>query len=53
MAARLCQSASPDTIVISKMRAELMPDRAKVIDLGPRTLKRFAPSAPVFEAGWR
>ncbi|MBJ6124781.1 nickel-binding protein [Microvirga splendida] len=53
MAARLCQSAEPETIVVSEAVSGLMPDRAQFVDLGHRDLKGFARPVAAFEVAWR
>jgi class 3 adenylate cyclase len=53
MAARLCQSADPDSIVVSEAVSELMADRFQVTCLGQRNLKGFARPVGVFEVNWR
>lgn len=53
MAARLCQNAEPDSIVVSQAVSELVPDRFQVIRLGQRNLKGFAQPIEMFEVGWR
>jgi class 3 adenylate cyclase len=53
MAARLCQQAEPEMIVVSKTICSLLPDRVKRVDLGPRTLKGFADPVSVYEVSWR
>ena len=53
MAARLCQSAEPDTIVVSSIISSLMPDRSRLASLGPKTLKGFAQPVEAFEVTWR
>jgi class 3 adenylate cyclase len=53
MAARLCQSAEPDAIVVSEALSGLVPDRSRLVDLGPKTLKGFAQPVEAFEVAWR
>lgn len=53
IAARLCQQAEPEMIVVSKAICSLLPDRMKLVDLGPRTLKGFADPVPAYEVPWR
>jgi class 3 adenylate cyclase len=53
MAARLCQCAEPETIVVSAAVSELLSDRILLIGLGSRALKGFAQPVPVFEVVWR
>jgi len=52
MAARLCQCAEPDTILVSQAVSEFLPNRSQLVDLGPKTLKGFAQPVPVFEVRW-
>ncbi|MEZ0169848.1 nickel-binding protein [Microvirga sp. TS319] len=53
MAARLCQCAYPDGIVVSETVSGLLSDRLPVAALGPQALKGFAQPVPVFEVEWR
>jgi class 3 adenylate cyclase len=53
MAARLCQSADPDTIVVSEVVRSLVSDRFDLVDLGGRSLKGFADPVRAFEVPWR
>lgn len=53
MAARLCQSAEPDTIVVSKAVFELLQNRAQLVNLGQKALKGFAQPVVAFEVTWR
>jgi class 3 adenylate cyclase len=53
MAARLCQSAEPDTIVVSEVVLGLVPDRFEFTNLGCRPLKGFALPVNAFEVAWR
>ncbi|KLK93746.1 cyclase [Microvirga vignae] len=53
MAARLCQSAEPDTIVVSEVVSGLLPDRVKLMNLGQKALKGFARPVAAFEVAWR
>lgn len=53
MAARLCQSAEPDTIVVSEALCGLVSDRARLVDLGSRTLKGFAQPVEAYAVAWR
>ena len=53
MAARLCQSAEPDTIVVSAAIRGLLPDRSRLAGLGRRSLKGFAQPVDAFEVAWR
>jgi class 3 adenylate cyclase len=53
MAARLCQNAEPDTIVVSKTLSSLVPDRARLTNLGSRNLKGFGRPVEMFAVNWR
>ncbi len=53
MAARLCQSAEPDTIVVSEAISGLVRDRFALADLGCLSLKGFAKPAEAFAVSWR
>jgi class 3 adenylate cyclase len=53
MAARLCQSAEPDAIVVSQALSGLLADRFRFVDLGSRSLKGFARPVEAFEVAWR
>ena len=53
MAARLCQHAEPDTIVVSQAVRGLVSDRFRLVDLGCRTLKGFAQPVGLFAVDWR
>jgi class 3 adenylate cyclase len=53
MAARLCQSAAPDTIVVSEAVSGLVSNRFHLVGLGNRTLKGFAQPVEAFEVNWR
>jgi class 3 adenylate cyclase len=53
MAARLCQSAEPDTIVVSEILGGLVPDRAHLVSLGPKALKGFAQPVEAYAVAWR
>ncbi|WP_262296672.1 nickel-binding protein [Microvirga sesbaniae] len=53
MAARLCQSAEPDTIVVSGAVTGSLPTRLRLVDLGSRSLKGFAQPVAAYEVAWR
>ena len=53
MAARLCQSAEPEVIVVSEAVSEFLPGRIQLVDLGQRALKGFAQPVAAFEVAWR
>jgi class 3 adenylate cyclase len=53
MAARLCQSAEPDTIVVSAILGGLVPDRSHLVSLGPKALKGFAQPVEAYAVAWR
>lgn len=52
-AARLCQCAEPDAIVVSEAVSALLPDRFRLINLGCRDVKGFAQPVAAFEVSWR
>ncbi len=52
MAARLCQIADPDTIVVSEAVRALLPERVEATGLGPRHLKGFAEPVALYEVRW-
>jgi class 3 adenylate cyclase len=51
-AARLCQDAGPDTIVVSAAVSELVFDRFPLVSLGHKALKGFARPIEAFEVNW-
>jgi class 3 adenylate cyclase len=53
MAARLCQNAEPESIVVSEAVSELMSDRFQMTRIGHRNLKGFAQPVEMFEVNWR
>lgn len=53
MAARLCQSAEPDTIVVSETISSLVAPRFSFVDLGSRNLKGFGQPVEAFAVHWR
>ena len=52
-AARLCQHAEPDTIVVSGAVSELLSDRRPLVPLGRKALKGFVHPVEAFEVRWR
>ena len=52
-AARLCQSAEPDTIVVSGALRGLLPEPSRLTGLGRRSLKGFAEPVDAYEVVWR
>ncbi|MCG7391844.1 DUF4242 domain-containing protein [Microvirga sp. ACRRW] len=52
MAARLCQSAEPKTIVVSEAVSAFLSGRITCVNLGQRTLKGFARPVGAFEVTW-
>jgi class 3 adenylate cyclase len=52
-AARLCQSAEPDTIVVSETITSLVAPRFSFVDLGSRTVKGFTHPVEAFAVNWR
>jgi class 3 adenylate cyclase len=53
MAARLCQSAEPDTIVVSGAVTGSLPGRFSLVDLGSRNVKGFGRPVEAFAVSWR
>jgi class 3 adenylate cyclase len=53
MAARLCQHADPDTIVVSEAVCHLVSNRFELEDLGCHPLKGFSDPIRLFGVGWR
>lgn len=53
MAARLCQSAEPDTILVSEAVSGALPGRFSLVDLGSRNLKGFGRPVETFAVNWR
>jgi len=53
MAARLCQSAEPESIFISKAVRDGIHDRFDIRDIGSRHLKGFADPVLLYEVQWR
>jgi class 3 adenylate cyclase len=53
MAARICQEAAPDSILVSADLRSLLPDRFALSEIGPRRLKGFAEPAVLHEVAWR
>jgi class 3 adenylate cyclase len=53
MTARLCQSAEPESIVVSGTVSGLMSDRFQITHLGHRSLKGFERPVETFEVNWR
>lgn len=53
MAARLCQSAEPDTIVVSGTITGLVAPRFSFVDLGSRSVKGFTHPVEAFAVNWR
>jgi len=53
MAARLCQDAAPESVLISETVRRVLGDAARVIAAGTRTFKGFSEPAPVYEVAWR
>lgn len=52
-AARLCQTAEPDTIVVSGAVSELVSDRFPLVPIGRKALKGFVRPVEAFEVNWR
>ena len=53
IAARLCQAAEPEAILVSGDVRDALPDGAALRELGPRTLKGFARPIPIYEVQCR
>ena len=53
MAARICQAAEPDAILVSTTVKDLLADGFELKDLGDRTLKGFMEPVRLYEVGWR
>lgn len=53
LAARLCQLARPDGILVSSAVQARIADRDQVLSVGPRQLKGFPGPVDVFEIEWR
>jgi len=53
MAARLCQAAQPDAIIVSEAVRDLVRDRFELTALPPRILKGFAAPVPLYALPWR
>jgi class 3 adenylate cyclase len=53
LAARLCQAADPDAILVSGATRELVGKSFKAVELPPRTLKGFSAPVPLFALEWR
>ncbi|WP_262029452.1 nickel-binding protein [Microvirga sp. Mcv34] len=52
-AARLCQSAEPDSIVVSEIITTLVAPRFSFVDLGSRVVKGFTEPMEAFAVNWR
>jgi len=52
-AARLCQSAEPDSIVVSEIITTLAAPRFSFVDLGSRIVKGFTQPVEAFAVNWR
>ena len=52
-AARICQGATPEGIVVSEAVRTRIPARHKVTQLGARMLKGFGEAVPLYEVAWR
>lgn len=53
MAARLCQAADPDVILVSGAVHEMVRGNFKAVELPPRVLKGFAEPVLLFALEWR
>jgi class 3 adenylate cyclase len=52
-AARICQDATPEAIVITEAVQSRLGPRVSLTRLGPRLLKGFAAAVPLYEVAWR
>lgn len=52
-AARICQGAMPEGIVVSEAVRTRMAGRLEVTQLGARALKGFSEAVPLYEVAWR
>jgi len=52
-AARICQEATPEAIVISEAVQRRLGPRVPLVQLGPRMLKGFAAAMPLYEVAWQ
>jgi len=52
-AARICQGATPEGIVVSEAVRTRIPARHEVTQLGARMLKGFGEAVPLYEVAWR
>ncbi len=53
MAARLCQAADPDVILVSSAVHDMVRGNFEAVELPPRVLKGFAEPVPLFALEWR
>jgi class 3 adenylate cyclase len=53
MAARICQDAEAEAIVVSPLVRDLVAERFALAALGPRPLKGFAEPVPLYAVAWR
>lgn len=53
LAARLCQDAEPETILVSDTVAAAAPEGIPLSALAPRLLKGFPAPVPVYQVAWR
>jgi class 3 adenylate cyclase len=53
LAARLCQVAEPDAILVSSAVQNRIRDRSHLIEIGPRDLKGFPQPVDVYGVEWR
>jgi class 3 adenylate cyclase len=53
LAARLCQLAEPDAILVSSAIQDHIPDRLPVTNIGPHHLKGFQQPVDVYRIEWR
>ena len=53
MAARLCQAAEPETILVSDAVRDLVQKDFEPVELGARALKGFAQPVAMYAVEWR
>jgi class 3 adenylate cyclase len=53
MAARLCQAADPDVILVSSAVRDMVRGKFSAVELPPRVLKGFSEPVPLFALEWR
>src|SRR5690606_11777696 len=53
LAARICETAGPERILVSEIVHGRLPDTVPAAPLGPQRLRGFAEPVPLFEVAWR